>query len=43
LFYGDHTQDVHRFCRFAQVRVLHEGVDDLQKVEGLEWEPHVHA
>ncbi|MCU0784600.1 MAG: hypothetical protein MUF81_11280 [Verrucomicrobia bacterium] len=32
-----------RFCRFAQVRVLHEGVDDLQKVEGLEWEPHVHA
>lgn len=43
VFYGDHTQDVRRFCRFAQVRLLHEGVDDLQKVEGLEWEPHVHA
>ena len=43
VFYGDHTQDVHRYCRFAQVRVLHEGVDDLQKVDGLEWEPHVHA
>jgi hypothetical protein len=34
---------VNRFCRFAKVRVLHEGVDDLQKVEGLEWEPRVHA
>jgi len=43
VFYGDHTQDVHRFCRFAKVRVLHEGVDDLQNVDGLEWEPRVHA
>jgi phosphoserine phosphatase len=43
VFYGDHTQDVRRFCRFARVRVLHEGVDDLQNVDGLEWEPHVHA
>lgn len=43
VFYGDHTQDVRRFCRFARIRVLHEGVDDLQNVEGLEWEPHVHA
>ncbi len=43
VFYGDHTQDVHRFCRFARVRVLHEGVDDLHQVEGLEWEPRVHA
>ncbi len=43
VFYGDHTQDVRRFCRFAQVRFLHEGVEDLQKVDGLEWEPHVHA
>jgi hypothetical protein len=43
IFYGDHTQDVHRFCRFAKVRVLHEGVDDLQKADGLEWEPRVHA
>ena len=43
VFYGDHTQDVHRFCRFARVQVLHEGVDDLHKVDGLEWEPRVHA
>lgn len=43
VFYGDHTQDVRRFCRFARVRVLHEGVDDLHKVEGLEWETRVHA
>lgn len=43
VFYGDHTQDVRRFCRFAKVRLLHEGVDDLQNVDGLEWAPHVHA
>ncbi len=43
VFYGDHTQDIRRFCRFAQVRLLVEGVDDLQKVDGLEWQPHVHA
>jgi hypothetical protein len=43
VFYGDHTQDVRRFCRFARVQVLHEGVDDLHKVEGLEWRPQVHA
>jgi hypothetical protein len=43
VFYGDHTPDIRRFCRFARVRLLHEGVDDLQKVEGLEWETHVHA
>lgn len=43
VFYGDHTQDLRRFCRFARIRMLEEGVDDLQNVEGLEWEPHVHA
>jgi len=43
VFYGDHTQDIRRFCRFARIRFLHEGVDDLQNVEGLEWQPHVHA
>lgn len=43
VFYGDHTQDVRRFCRFARVQVVHEGVDDLHTVEGLEWRPHVHA
>ncbi len=43
VFYGDHTRDLRRFCRFTQVRFLHEGVDDLQNVPGLEWEPYVHA
>ncbi|MDW8310661.1 MAG: hypothetical protein RMK20_14905, partial [Verrucomicrobiales bacterium] len=43
VFYGDHSRDVRRFCRFARIRVLEEGVDDLHQVEGLEWRPHVHA
>jgi hypothetical protein len=43
VFYGDHTRDIQRFCRFAQVRILREGIDDLRDVPGLEWEPSVHA
>ena len=43
VFYGDHTRDLRRFCRFKQIRFLREGIDDLQNVPGLEWEPHVHA
>jgi L-fucose isomerase-like protein len=43
VFYGDHTQDIQRFCRFARIRLLREGIDDLQNVPGLEWETHVHA
>ena len=43
IFYGDHTRDVARFCRLAQIQVLREGLDDLHKVPGLEWEPRVHA
>lgn len=43
VFYGDHTRDLRRFCRFKNIRVLREGIDDLDKVPGLEWEPHVHA
>jgi L-fucose isomerase-like protein len=43
VFYGDHTRDLRRFCRFKQVRLVREGVDDLKDVPGLEWEPHVHA
>ncbi|HEY5909483.1 MAG TPA: hypothetical protein VJA21_02645 [Verrucomicrobiae bacterium] len=43
VFYGDHTRDLERFCRFKGIRLLREGVDDLQTVPGLEWEPHVHA
>lgn len=43
VFYGDHTADLRRFCRFAQIRLLREGVDDLRGVPGLEWETNVHA
>lgn len=43
IFYGDHTRDLSRFCRLAGVRLLREGIDDLQNVPGLEWEPRVHA
>ena len=43
IFYGDHTQDIGRYCRFAQVRLVHEGTDEPQKIEGLDWDPHVHA
>jgi L-fucose isomerase-like protein len=43
IFYGDHTRDVRRYCRFAQLRLVQEGTDDPQKVDGLDWDPHVHA
>jgi len=43
IFYGDHTRDIKSYCRFAQIRLLHEGIEDLQSEKGLEWEPHVHA
>jgi L-fucose isomerase-like protein len=43
VFHGDHTRNIRRLCRFAQVRVLREGIDDLRDVPGLEWEPSVHA
>jgi len=43
IFYGDHTRDVERYCRFAQIRLIHEGTDEPQKVDGLDWEPRVHA
>ncbi|HPA19840.1 MAG TPA: hypothetical protein PLU30_18970 [Verrucomicrobiae bacterium] len=43
IFYGDHGRDVARFCRLTKIRMLYEGVDDLRDVEGLEWEPRVHA
>jgi L-fucose isomerase-like protein len=43
VFYGDHMRDIRRFSRFAQVRLLHEGIDDLRNVPGLEWEASVHA
>ena len=43
IFYGDHTRDVARFCRFTQTRLLREGIDDLSHDKSLEWEAHVHA
>lgn len=43
VFYGDHTRDLKRFCRFMNVRLLREGMDDLHNVPGLEWETDVHA
>lgn len=43
IFYGDHRRDVQRYCRFAQIRLIREGTDDPQKVDGLDWIPHVHA
>jgi L-fucose isomerase-like protein len=43
VFYGDHTRDVRRFCRFMNIKLLREGVDDLHNVPGLEWESYVHA
>jgi L-fucose isomerase-like protein len=43
IFYGDHTRDLQRYCRFAQIRLLQEGTDEVQKVDGLDWDPHVHA
>ena len=43
IFYGDHTRDLSRYCRFMKTRLLREGIDDLQSVPGLEWETQVHA
>ena len=43
IFYGDHTRDVQRYSRFAQIRLVREGTSEPQKVDGLDWDPHVHA
>jgi hypothetical protein len=43
IFYGEHTRDLAHFCRFARVRLLREGIDDLQSVQGLDWATYVHA
>jgi hypothetical protein len=43
VFYGDHTRDLNRYCRFMKIRVLREGAEDLRNVPGLEWETNVHA
>jgi hypothetical protein len=43
VFYGDHTRDIERFCRFMQIRLVREGTDDVQNIPSLEWQPRVHA
>jgi L-fucose isomerase-like protein len=43
IFYGDHTRDVERFCRFMKIRFVREGEADLRDVPGLEWVPRIHA
>jgi len=43
IFYGDHTRQVQRFCRFMKMRFVREGAEDLRDVPGLEWVPRIHA
>ncbi|MBN1396372.1 MAG: hypothetical protein JW959_15210 [Pirellulales bacterium] len=43
VFYGDHTRDIERFCRFMKVKLLREGVDDLSNEPGLSWPTRVQA
>jgi hypothetical protein len=43
VFYGDHTRDIERFCRFMQIRLVREGTDDVRDVPSLTWLPRVHA
>ena len=38
-----HTRDIRRFCRFKNLRLVREGVDDLKSIPGLEWGTNVHA
>jgi len=43
IFYGDYTRDVERYCRLMRIKILREDKDNLHQVEGLEWNPYVHA
>jgi L-fucose isomerase-like protein len=43
IFYGDHTRDLEGFCRLMQIRLVHEGTDEVRDAPGLTWAPHVHA
>jgi len=43
VFYGDHRRDLERFCRFMQIRLVHEGTDEVHDVPNLTWLPRVHA
>ncbi|MEW6235986.1 MAG: hypothetical protein AB1656_11405 [Candidatus Omnitrophota bacterium] len=43
VFYGDYTQDLRRFCRFKDIRLVYEEKENLFDIPGLEWNPYVHA
>ncbi len=43
VFYGDNTQDLKRFCRFKDIRIVWEEKEDTYDIPGLEWNPSVHA
>jgi L-fucose isomerase-like protein len=43
VFYGDHAADLRRFCRLKDVRLVNEETDDVHRVDGLEWQPQIHA
>ncbi len=42
-FYGDHGRDLARFCRLMQIRLVHEGTDEVRDVPNLDWLQQVHA
>ncbi len=43
IFYGDHSADLRRFCRYKDIRLVLEDEEDTRDIPGLEWEPYVHA
>jgi L-fucose isomerase-like protein len=43
VFYGDHTTDIRRFCRFRNLRLIMEEEEIVHDIPGLEWETYVHA
>lgn len=42
IFYGEHSADVKRFCRFKDIRLAREDEEDLFDLPGLEWETYIH-
>jgi len=42
IFYGDHTQDMQRYCGLPKSASARRD-DEPQQAEGLDWDPHVHA
>ncbi|MFH1740552.1 MAG: hypothetical protein ABIH23_16210 [bacterium] len=43
IFYGDHYQDLRRFCWFKDIRIANEEEENMFDVPGLEWETYIHA